>query len=122
MISQYLKWFFLWLHTGAGWSVLVLYKVEPSGQVWRLDGDLLSFALDHILADMRGTKKQYSNISSDDYFHISADPMMSWNRDSSLLHFQIFATPRQDRPEIAAYPRVERWVDYNPKEHKLVLR
>jgi len=121
-ISPDARWIARHQHTGGGWSVLVLYRVEANGQVWRLDGDLVDLALDCVLADLRRTKKEYSRIADNDYnTHRSADPTMSWNRTSNLLHFEVNASPQRDRPDLAGFLPISQWVDYDPNHHKIIV-
>jgi hypothetical protein len=72
-------------------------------------------------ADPGATKD--GKLSVDDYTHVSVDPTMQWNRESTLLHFQVFATPRElAEGKPTSHPRVARWVDYDPKKNRILLK
>jgi hypothetical protein len=115
-------------HIFAGWNILVLYKVEPDGQVREVTSKLRDLGLKGILADLRRTKKGWANISLKDFEpkdfngHISAENA-SWNSTSDVVHFDVFVRQDPTNPKLSALrPIIDGWgVDYNVKTNKITI-
>jgi hypothetical protein len=101
-------------HIGAGWNVVVLYKVEPNGRVREAESKLRDLGLKCVLADLRRTKKGWAKISPKDFEHLSAENA-SWNSTSDILHFEVFG-----RQLTTGGAGIAGWgVDYNVSSHKI---
>jgi hypothetical protein len=122
VISPDERWFVRDQHIFAGWNVLVLYRIEPDGQVREVTSNLRDIGLKCVLADLRRTKKGWANVSLKDFFHVSAENV-SWNSSSDVVHFEVFARPDPVNPKLRALrPIIDGWgVDYNVKTNKMTM-
>jgi hypothetical protein len=94
-------------HIGAGVNALFLYRVDPSGEVWRLQNELNELAFAALF--------EQSHRKLDDYRH-PASEFVAWDIPSGAIRFKVFATSNDPH----TYPSIERGVSYRLREHKVV--
>jgi len=113
------QWLVRDAHIFAGWNVLVLYKVEPDGQVREIENHLRDLGLKCVLAHLRRTKKAWANVSLKDFDHVSGEDV-SWNSSSDVVHFKVFARPDRLNPKTKTLDMINGWgVDYDLKKHSM---
>ena len=110
-------------HIFTGWNVLVPYKVESDGQVREVESHLRDLRLKCVLADLRRTKKGWTNVSLKDFDHVSAENV-SWNSTSDVVHFDVFARLDPVNPRLKALrPIIDGLgVEYDLKKHSVILK
>lgn len=96
-------------HIGAGVNALFLYRLDSSGEVWRLQNELNDLAFTILFAQ--------SHRKLDDYRHPSSE-FVAWDVPSGTLRFKVFATSSDTH----AYPSIERVVIYRLHEHRVVVQ
>jgi hypothetical protein len=110
-------------HIFAGWNVVVLYKVEPNGEVREAEAHLRDLGLKCVLAHLHRTNKKWAKVSVKDFDHVSVEDV-SWDSTSSTLHFKVFARPDRGDPKLSALePIIDGWnVDYDLNKRTVALR
>jgi hypothetical protein len=106
LISPDEQWILRLQKTGSGENSALLYHVEASGQVWRLEQHLddLAFAV-----ATAGT-----HLTRTDYYHIGIG-LLSWDIESGRLHLKIQASA-----EDKANPSIDRKIVYDLRKNRMV--